>query len=416
MVFEFIKSLFKPKAESEEVKLEELENWFREQIKEKLESLKADITFMFAKFNEEINKLKENLGMLEKTRLQNPNISVREKQIMEGNRQAYIKKVSAFIDNISLEKSPKKVQEFCNAFEDYLDNLDKNTKKPYFVLNEFFGNEVKVIARNIKDLDKNVKEIKSVMERKEIKQIEAVEKEIKNMLSKMALNENFKKKLTEIEQELEEDKKYKEEINSGIEKIKNSEEMRALQQLKKEMENLDERINQVKDPFLHNFAAIEAALKKYSKIALDEKTVLHYLGDPLRKLLKDSDLKILKILENIKGNVNKNIIELKDKKKEKTLQTIEAMDRKYFENFLGNYNQLLDKKRGINKKMEENRIEEKLKEGSLKLNQIDEKIENKNKEIQKLKRELESVKIDGLVRGIEESIERTLNRKVYIMS
>ena len=414
-MLDFIKNLFKPKVEKKEIKLDKLESWFKEQIKEKVEGVRADLASMFSRFDGEINRLKENLAALEKAQLQNPNISTREKQIMEGNRQAYIKKVSAFINTISLEKNPRRVQEFCVSFEDSLNELSRTISKQYFVLQEFFANESKRISQNIKNLDRLVKEIRSLMEREEVKQIENIERGIKNIFSRIELNENLKKELIRTEKEVKEDEKGKENIVNEIEKMKNSEEMGDLEKWKRELEDLDEKINRLKGPFLHDFAVIEAALKKYSKIALDEKTVLYYLENPINKLLKDTDFKILKVFENKKENINKCVIELKDKKKGKTLQTIDRMDRAYFEDFLKKYDGFITKKENLNKRIEENKVKERIKEENFKLDGIKERIEIKSERIQKLKADLENTEVDDLIRDLERHIRGVTNIELRIL-
>lgn len=410
-----LKNLFNPKTEIEEIRLESLESWFKEQTAEAVEGVKADLSSMFSRFDGELARLKENLGLLEKAELQNPNISMRERQIMEGNRQAYMKKVYNFMDSIALEKNQKRVQEFCSSFDESLDNLGKSTSKPYFVLQEFFSNESRRIAQNIKSLEKNIRDVRSIMEREDIKQIEATEKAIKDIFSRIELKKSLEKGLDEIKKELLEDGESRKRLADEITKAKNSREMKELQQLKKEEQLLQEGVSRLKSPFLHDFAVIEAALKKYSKIALDEKTVLHYMENPVNKLQKDNDLKIVKILENIKDNISRGAIELKDKKMEKTLQTIGIMDREYFENFLKEHDELIGKWAEFNEKIIGNKIEERIKELNFRLRQEDEKIEGKNQKMQRMGAELNGLSLNEMTENLEKGISLVVKKEIKII-
>jgi len=109
------------------------------------------------------------------------------------------------------------------------------------------------------------------------------------------------------------------------------------------------------------------------------------------------------------------VIELKDKKKGKTLQTIDRMDRAYFEDFLKKYDGFITKKENLNKRIEENKVKERIKEENFKLDGIKERIEIKSERIQKLKADLENTEVDDLIRDLERHIRGVTNIELRIL-
>ena len=156
----FIKKFFKKEEEIiERIAKEGLIKWFEErvkgldsEIKEKRQALSKDIS-------NKITAAREALKALEEAKLQNPNISVREKQFMEGNRKAYLQKTEHFFREVE-EIIEHEINFFVHHYKDYLDNFGKGTSRAYSILNEFFSNEARGIALRIKELDNIIEGIK----------------------------------------------------------------------------------------------------------------------------------------------------------------------------------------------------------------------------------------------------------------
>ena len=94
-MFKFLKNLFteKKKIEIESVKLDDLNNWFQNKAKLANDSLNLQINSIIERLKQETNDTKENLKLLKEATLKNPNIPQKAIHMMEGNREAYIKKV-----------------------------------------------------------------------------------------------------------------------------------------------------------------------------------------------------------------------------------------------------------------------------------------------------------------------------------
>ena len=154
----FLKKLFaKEEIPEENIEIDRLNSWLDEKTKPLFEGLDNNINQIISKINDEKGKCTENLKTLENAKLQNPKIPERVKTIMEGNRDAFIKKVTFFFNNMDLkyhnDKDYNELIEKCNRIKSEIDALGKSTARSYQVLNEFFAREAENVAINIKKVE-----------------------------------------------------------------------------------------------------------------------------------------------------------------------------------------------------------------------------------------------------------------------
>ena len=128
-MLKFIKKLFAPEEEKqdEKISLDELSSWLDNKTKPLFESLKKDIKGIIKTIDDEKEKTIESLKKLENSKLQNPNIPNRAKTIMEGNRAAFMKKVSHFFSNIDLRfENFDELIKKCKNLDNEMDSLAKS--------------------------------------------------------------------------------------------------------------------------------------------------------------------------------------------------------------------------------------------------------------------------------------------------
>ena len=413
----FLKKLFKrEEAKTENVSINELEKWFSEKADSMLNDLNSKIDSIKGRIKEEIKKTEENLGVLENAKLQNPKITLKEKQFMEGNREAYIKKVNSILKQISLEGNHNELLQFCSDFGSMLDLFAKSTIRPYHILQEFYAHESRDIALNIKNLDNMVKELKGTIKNAGLGSVEDLKKDIAQLKNKIRQKTENEEKLRQRE---EEQKELVQSISNSKEEIKNlenSEENKRLNELKADKEVILAKIRENNSQLIHSFSVIERALRKYSRIALeDEKWINSYAENPIKTLLSDNELKIIKILEGLEKNVLNNQIDLKDKKRERTLEIIKELNKGFFDGFLKKGNELENELNNIEDRIKESEIEEKLKEIKAKLEQKNSEMERIDKEIESLKDEIIEIDIDFLRKNLKEKIKNVLKVEVKLI-
>jgi len=416
-MLKFLKSFFtKKEIEKEEISLNEMENWFNDKTKIIFNNLDKKIEDEKLKINGEIKKCIENLETLKNTELKNPNIPIRAKQAMEGNRDAYIKRVKIFLDYIGLEDNDyDKILNFCNNFDTQLNNLGKSTLKSYQILQEFLANESSDIAINIRNLDNLIKELKNLFVNSKIETIETIKNEISNLKIKINKKNDLEEELNNKQNHIEELKKSKEYLENEINNFKKSQDFVNFQNLEREKDLIIKDIDNHKNTLLHSFSVLEKAFKKFSRIVFEnEKLVKNYTISPLKTLIEDNELKIIKILDNLEKNILDNKLDIEERKKQKSLNEIKKLNRDFFTDFLTTFKNLKEKLDEINNELENNETENKNVELNKKLNLIKTQLETSENDINNLKIELETINIEELKDNLQEKINSTINKNIVI--
>jgi hypothetical protein len=418
-MLDFIKKLFAKKAahveEKETVPLDSLDEWFASKSNILYKDLGRRIEIIKNKISSEIEKTRTNLEILKNSKLKNPNIPLRAKHMMEGNRESYIRIVSNFLDKIDMGNAPDKILGFCNAFSNSLDALGKSTIKSYHLLKEFFDHEVTEIAINIKNIDNLIRELSSEIRNSNIDKIEDIKKDILNIKSKISQKKEFEEELKNKESELCTLRLKKETLLKDIESVKNSEDYLNFNKLKWEKGELEKEINNIQNNIFHSFSILERALKKYSRIVLEDQKVLeNYLENPVNTILTDKELRIMKILEGLERNITHGNIELDQKKKNKTLTEIKKLNRQFFINILKDYNELNEKLKSVEGKIQNSEIKKKYSDLNEKLSQVDNNLEKNGNDIEKLKKEMGRISIEELKLNLQEKINKVININISI--
>ncbi len=414
----FLKKLFaKEEIKEEKIELNELNIWLDEKAKPFFEELNDNIDQIKNKINNEKNKVSENLKKLENTQLQNPKIPERIKTIMQGNRIAFIKKTSYFFNNIDLEyNNYNELIKKCNNIKNDLDLLAKSTAKSFQVLNEFFAREVENAAINIKKVENYSKEIINIVNNSKLLDIDKIKDNIIEIKNKIKLKENLANNLTNEKNNYENNKNKLLEIENKIDEIRSSEDYKKYENLLVEENNFEAKLSNIENQLFHDFSALDKALRKYSKIAFEDgDLVVSYLNSPVKALMIDNDLKIIKILNELEKNLVGNKLELDTKKSEKTLSKIKDLTNDYFSNLQNNYNKYKNKINELKLSIENNKSNNGLKLKNKELDITKLNIANISNNISKLNNELEKINIEKLKENLQNKINEIISVKITIL-
>ncbi|MBW2980805.1 hypothetical protein KY360_05305 [Candidatus Woesearchaeota archaeon] len=415
---DFIKSIFKEETKEEikpeTVSINELPNWVYNKSESISSELNDKLNLIKNKIKQEIESTKDNLKKLASAELRNPNITLREKQFMQGNREAYTRRVNIFVDRIVLPNSPKEILSHCTSFDKELQSFGKSTARPYHILQEFFGNESREVALNIKNLDKHMKELRETIKTAGLDRVEKIKEAIEHLVRTIAQKKQYDSEVKQAQKNIEDLKNSKDESEAEIKKFKESNEFLDYEKLKNEKEKAAANLEEHKKQLLHSFAVLERALKKFQRIAFeDEKLIESYIQNPVAALEQDNELRIIGILNKLEHNARNDKLDLKDKKKDKTIAEIRELSKDFFISFLDKYAELKNKFDEINNQLHNNKAEEKLMESNKKIEKIKSDIETKNKDIAYSKQELEKIDISKLKSSLEKEI-KNLNVDIKI--
>ena len=199
-----------------------------------------------------------------------------------------------------------------------------------------------------------------------------------------------------------------------LEQVKKSGEYGLFNDLVSKKEGLENKKKELEMMLWHSFSVIEAGLKKYERVTLEKDVVKKYLANSLMALLKDTELKIVDVLNKMENSISNGDIELKDKKKEKILHELGKLGVDYFKEFLEKYNKIKWELDQLKVRFEESTIMvdvEKLKE---EIDIIENKINSMKCEINEWSKELEEIDVGVLKKKIEKELKETINKVVVI--
>ncbi|MEM3373925.1 MAG: hypothetical protein QXE31_01765 [Candidatus Woesearchaeota archaeon] len=336
----FLKNLFTKKPREIKLKSIEIQDYLDENspkiLAEEYEIIKKDINDL--KTN--LEKLKEKLTNLENIEL--INLSEREKLFFEGNKKAYLTKTYKFLEHIFTNLKLidednlnfKKLEEFCNEFNISIDNLNKDVEKNYAIISHYI--DLKDSNEFLKKISQIINEINDFLMEGKLSEYKKLIHYIKQYNEKLLLTEKIEKEIKEIEKLIQENKEKKVISQKKLEEIKESSEYLAYKKLLSEKESIIMQIKTLNSQLNNNFKTIDKELKKYAHESLKNEIIFEYLSNPLEALEKDTELKILHTLEQIKMNLELELEKNKDnqeneKNLKKTLKNFSNLTKENLE-------------------------------------------------------------------------------------
>lgn len=409
-----IKDLFK-EENSEEVSLDNIDKWFEGRIVPIQNEVNKGISSIKGKIKEEINATKENLGLLGKAELRNKREAPRIIQIMLDNREAYIKKITAFVDSIVIPDTVDEINNFTMSFGNSIDSLNKSTIRSYFVLREFVEHEAYRVAQNLKKIDELVKELDFMVNKREVVLVNSVRRRIPELKNKIGTKEKLRADKEKAETELRLKEIEEKNVHDNIKKFKKSKEYSNYEKLNDELEHFVTRLQSHNNDLYHHFAVLERALKKYSKISMDEELITTYLTSPAKALVNDTNFKIIDILQQVKKFSAEDKIELKDKKKEKSIQTVELLNKEFLMTFLDRHKQLTSQIGEINKEIDASPVIKEMEAFEKQLKEAKDKKDAAERDFNTIKADIDKMNIDDLKEMVESNINQLLEGNVKLV-
>ncbi len=392
-MMKFLKGLFVKKEE--EVRLKELEGWIDINLKPKTEEISKDIERIKALKEE----LKINLKELEKVEIKQET-QKKIKDVILGNVPAYVRAVKIFLEKIII---PEKInfentKMLYETVQKELDNLGQRTARNFAIMQTLIGKELAVTARNIKEIDETSKSIMKKSENLEkiekiMRDLEDIKEAERNRIAYEKLRESYEKEKDKLGKE-------KSEAEEKLRRIGESKEAKELTELKRKIEEIETKKKEQCNEILSLFSPLQKAFKRYNNIFYIKK-VEEYINNAAETLNQDEDLEIIKYLQDIKNMIQENKIDLKEDKKKKAIEAIDALNETYLKKFKGEYQELNKEKAGVEKRIQENRYEIEKTELKGIIKKKEEGIESIEKEIGKIKQTNTKEKIKGIENNLK---------------
>ncbi|MBW2981465.1 hypothetical protein KY343_01165 [Candidatus Woesearchaeota archaeon] len=416
-MFNFLKKLFK--TQEEDVSLERLEQWFREKTDPIYSNLNEQLKEQINSIPGIIEAIKQDISELEKADIKDEEkIEPKIKQVVLGHRKNYIRLINQFIDSVEIpdEINAKISVEFNSEMNNKLDELGKNTQKTFYAVQHLFANNVEKVANNIKDISKINQTIKTNIEKNNIAKIEETKAKIKGLIQSVNRKERLKQNLIDAKERLNKSQKLKQEAETKLINLKNSDEYVSFNELKQEHDEIKSRIHNIKNQIKELFSSLIPGLKKFQRITLENDVLIgKYVDNPDKTLLEDRNLEIISILQGMKKSILSNSIDLRDKKREKALEKIDQTTKEQLRQIFSDYDKLKGKERTNYDKLKSSRIMPLIDEAQYKLEHHTQMVEKIKKDIIKTEEDVENINIDEEGKEVKNKIKETTNIEAKLL-
>jgi hypothetical protein len=332
-MFGFLKKLFAEPPDAEEVVvLDNLESWFKEQSKPLIADADAALSSVRSKIVEELAAMGARVDALRDATLRNPDIEVREKQFMEGNRKSYLIGLEAFLASLRLPEKTEELEAYLEDFKGALARFTKATVRPYQILQHFFANETGDIAFRIRKLEGLHGELTSLTKDGMAVKIAKVGDAITSLHASRARKLDHEQRLQKFGEQIAGLSKDKKVHSEGIEELRSSVRYQDLLSMKADVAIVTKQLQEHHSTIRQPFSALESALKKYERITLEGGNVISwYLRDAVEGLERDEGLQIVQLVATLQKALESGSIELRDKKRDKAMSASGSITRAVLE-------------------------------------------------------------------------------------
>ena len=282
-----IKKLFQKEkpVENETISIKELQGWFNTKVSQI--GLDTYLVDYFTKIQHIKTQLKEKLPILPHKEIAEKDakqVEDRVKNIVTGHKEHYCREMERFTDNlIPLEKKWKTLSEYQEAIEfnteldKEIDELAKRTHKSYQATQHLFFETVQDVFKSMGELNLLVKDFKITIAKYNIDKVTEIQQFITQLHAEIEKEHDLKNKIIENEKEMIEITKEVKQAQNVHKSLLESEKYKEYTNLKKQVEDIENKNKIVENNIFSFFSKLQKALKKYERIALESKPIQPYI-------------------------------------------------------------------------------------------------------------------------------------------
>jgi hypothetical protein len=411
----FLKRIFRKEQEipKEEVELHTLSSWFDEKTSPKIDEWNSELANVNQRVLAEKQQTVLHLDALNKAELMNQNIPERAKHFMRGNREAYYKKVSLFLDKILPPQKVEDLPVFHSAMQEELKELMQGTAKSFQIMQEFFANESRQVMSSIGNIEREIIAFKQAFDTAGLDVLDSTKNLIIDFQTKTKLNQA-------LETDLETRKKEMENFSSELKQLKEDIELlqkdKKLNEIKDKLKQVQAQGEAIRERIALPFSVINPALRKFERITYRHRMVAQkYIESPLDALMQDLHLGILKTLQDLEKSILNNRIDLRDKKRDKTLEILKLLTKEYLGNFLSEYGHIKKDQDKLIKQINALDVIQLLKEKKERIKKLENNQLDVERKIDLFSKELEKVHLLKLEEKLLDNLQKITSTQVKIV-
>jgi len=401
-------NIFKKEQAEESVSFSELGKWVEKKARPDYEAVEKDANVIFSEVEPLRKSILQKLENLANLELRNEQIQGRLKNFMSGNRDNYILQVKIFLNTL-----PALSEYYFEQIQTALDNFAKHSARSYAILQEFFSNETKDIAGEVKKIDDISRRIDSIYKSSKIAVLNEIKNKIVDAEEKSAKKEQLKQSIALLEGEIVNLDKEVDKLKLQVEEKRQSADAAELKKLMDDKALLEARMKNLDFGFNDMFSPLKRALRKYSRYDLEhEKLIDAYTSSPLHALLKDPDMKITDILEKMKTLLKS--ITLDEAEQKKLTQRIDMFTSEKLRKTVESYRKDEANLQVLQDEVGKKTIAQEIMDGQEKVIAVNAMIEKKQKQILEQKKEFDTIDVQKDISLVAQLAESAFGAKLNI--
>jgi len=405
----------KTEPETTTISQDELEDWIIKIERARFDSITQEIGNIRARIEGYIKNAHEHLEKLKSAELINKNIPKRAEQIMQGNRERYVKKVSDFLLKVEPDfASLDDMKLYTGETVELTNELGRANKKSNMVLNEFFSDQVKSITICIGNIIQDSEKIQDLLKEKGLMEIDSVKNEIAELNDIKKSRLDLKKQTEKLKKGLEEKNEQCRTLELRLKELEDSEAYKEVRFLKDKKKEVEANLKQAKDDFVKNIHSIEPGLKRFSRATMNKETITEYLDNPVEALLHDDQMLFVSELVKLKLMLKNDEIDMKEKKKEKLLSMLSNLNDITLNTTKTDLNSLKEQRTDIERKLQKRPIISEQGEIDYQLDHIKSRARQISSEIESLAKTKEKFKDKDILRDIRKNVKEKLDIVITI--
>ncbi len=389
------------------IPINQLENWLNQQSSEAVLLLDKKLNEIYEQIAQEITDLKQHMIELQNAQLMNENIVVKAKQIMEGNRESYIKRLEQFISKLDLaNRGYFSAKNLISSFDRELALFLEATQKNYYVLREFFAHETKAVTNAIQNIGKGTITLKGIIEQSTVDNLYQAKQLLKEIHDKERLIKEKELAIAEKKQQVHDLLSLREKVEQKLESLKKSEVFNEFNSLIKKRDNVLKKVSEIDKSLYEKFSILDRPLRKYMHSGEYEKLLVKYQVHAITALVEDENFELLQALEQVKTAIEQDAVALKDKQKEKVLEIISLLTKEELTEIKKNYLSLKAEKQELDRKIKTSSLQQDYNELCYKVEHYHTKGKRIIEEINVIEQTMYQAHIDELQKKLQQTLQK----------
>ncbi|GEM_PF-5926359 len=402
---QFLKKLFGNKITELVFTPEQLVAWIADQHATETQTLKEHLAKTAIEAQHWIAETMTAIQALQQAQLINESIPEQHKSMAEGNKEAFAKNATNYLEQFRLPDNPAEIQNWLEKYDVLTKEFLISTQRQTAILQEFHSQETKNVLENLRQIEQLTNKTKIALKQSKYTLFCNAKQSAKECEEKNTFCAELSKNIAALNASINQYAKEKESLMIAQEQTMQDTQRVAFEQ---EQIKVHARIKQLEDSLRNMFSPLEAGLRKYAKIAPQHTHIVeNYLASASDALSQDVHLKITDVLAELQKHAWNDTLELKQDKKNRTINAIAELTKPFLQKLITEYAKLKRDEVRLAQELLAHPTSQELNKLRQETETVEKIIKKKHIELTELQKKLESNKpdYDTLLNKINEKIE-----------